>query len=489
MSGSERRGFAQRHGLWDEERSEHARQLAARIEARELKTVRFSFADQHGLLRGKTLTADAAVASLRDGDAVSITTTLLAKDTSHKTVFPVFSAGGGFGMRAMQGGADALMLPDPASFRELPWAPGTGWLLCDLYFADGEPVPFSTRQLLRGLERRLDARGLEMVAGLEVEFHLFRLLDPRLALGDAGLPGAPGAPPEVALLTQGYQYLTELRYDQIEPALEALRADVVALGLPLRSLEVEYGPSQCEFTLQPGGALESADRMVLLRSAIKQSARRHGLHASFMCRPRIPNVMSSGWHLHQSLRERALGANAMTPAEAGRALSPLGASFLGGLLAHARAGAAFASPTVNGYRRFRANSLAPDRVLWARDNRAAMLRVLGGAGDPATRIENRVGEPAANPYLYIGSQIVAGLDGIERQRDPGAPADTPYEVDAPRLPHSLDEALDCLQRDPTMRAGFGDAFVDYYVHMKRCELARFHAEVSEWEHREYFDLF
>ncbi|HVL56631.1 MAG TPA: glutamine synthetase family protein, partial [Burkholderiaceae bacterium] len=295
-------------------------------------------------------------------------------------------------------------------------------------------------------------------------------------------------PPAVALTTQGYQYLTELRYDQLEPALETLRRGIVELGLPLRSLEVEFGPSQCEFTFEPAAGIDAADRMVLFRSAAKQIARRNGWHVTFMCRPRIPNVMSSGWHLHQSLRD-ASGANAFVPDAAGRSLSPLGEHYLGGLLAHARASAAFASPTINGFRRFRPNSLAPDRALWARDNRAAMLRVLGGAGDPATRIENRIGEPAANPYLYIGSQLIAGLAGIERRADPGPPADTPYDTPAPALPRSLHEALDCLAGDETMRAGFGGEFVDYFVHIKRAELARFEADVTDWEQREYFELF
>ncbi|MEV9247699.1 hypothetical protein AB0196_29770, partial [Klebsiella pneumoniae] len=94
-------------------------------------------------------------------------TTLLAKDTSHKTVFPVFTAGGGFGMREMEGAADVLMVPDPTTFRTLPWAPGTGWMLCDLYFADGRPVPFSTRRLYRDVLDRLAGRGYDFVAGLE----------------------------------------------------------------------------------------------------------------------------------------------------------------------------------------------------------------------------------------------------------------------------------------------------------------------------------
>ena len=452
--------------------------------------MRFGFADQHGIVRGKTLMAGEVAGAL--GAGVGVTTTLLAKDTAHRTVFPVFSAGGGFGLREMQGAADMLMVADPTSFRVLPWAPGTGWVLCDLFFHDGRPVPFDTRRLLREQAARLARGGHGFLAGLEVEFHLFRLLDPKLSPADAGTPGVPGAPPEVALLHQGYQYLTELRYDQIEPALEPLREGLQGLGLPLRSLEVEFGPSQCELTFRPLPALEAADAMVLLRGAVKQIARRHGLHASFMCRPRIPNAMSSGWHLHQSLVREADGANAFVPAAGDGADTPLsvtGRRWLAGLLAHAEGATPFTTPTVNGYKRYRPNSLAPDRVAWARDNRAAMLRVLGGAGDAATRIENRVGEPAANPYRYLGAQIVAGMDGLARGLEPAASADAPYEADARRLPASLDAALDALLADRVLVEGFGPDLVDWFVQIKRAELARFAAEVSDWEHREYFDLF
>ncbi len=482
--------FVERHGLWDAERREAAERMLAALAQRGMHTVRFAFADQHGVLRGKTLVASEAAGAL--GSGVGVTTTLLAKDTAHRTVFPVFTAGGGFGLREMQGAADMLMVADPTTFRVLPWAPGTGWVLCELHFHDGRPVPFDSRRLYRDVHSRLKRTGHALLAGLEVEFHLFRLLDERLAPSDAGTPGAPGAPPEVALLHQGYQYLTELRYDQIEPALEPLRQAIEAIGLPLRSLEVEFGPSQCELTFRPLEGVAAADAMVLLRSAIKQVARRHGLHASFMCRPRIPNVMSSGWHLHQSLRRLADGENAFVAEDAGHGgtpLSRLGAGWLAGLLAHAEGATPFTTPTINGYRRFRPNSLAPDRVAWARDNRAAMLRVLAAPGDAATRIENRVGEPAANPYLYMASQVVAGLDGLGRALEPPPSADAPYESDAPRLPASLEHALDALLADAVLVEGFGRGFVDYLVHVKRAELARHAAEVSDWEHREYFDLF
>ncbi|HEX6155057.1 MAG TPA: glutamine synthetase family protein [Burkholderiales bacterium] len=445
-----------------------------------IKAVRFSFADQHGVLRGKTLSATAAEAAMERG--VTVTSTLLLKDTSHRTVFPAFTPGGGIGMPEMQGAADILMVPDPSTFRVLPWAPDTGWFLCDLRFPDGRSVPFSTRRQLRKALERLATVGYEFVAGLEVEFHVFRIKNERLQPEDAGQPGSP---PDVELLTTGYQLLTEHKYDQLEPLVELLRGHLEKLELPLRSFEIEFGPSQLEFTLGPRAGMAAADAMILLRSAIKQIARRHGYHATFMCRPKLPNVMSSGWHLHQSLTRN--GLNAFTSDK--EDLSETGKYYLAGLLTHARAATAFATPTVNGYKRYRPYSLAPDRVIWGKENRGAMLRVVGGPRDPDTRIENRIGEPAANPYLYFASQVYSGLDGIERRMPMTRAADTPYEAKADFLPRTLEEALQHLKANKALRDGFGNAFIDYYCRIKEAEIARFNLEVSDWEQREYFDLF
>ncbi len=490
------KSFAEHHGLWTAEQARAAKSVEQAIKKHKLELVRFSFADQHGVLRGKTVVAADAPGLMRSG--VTMTTTLLAKDTAHKTAFPVFTPGGGFDMLEMQGAGDFVMIADPVTFRVLPWthhdgAPNTGWLLCDIFFQNGKPVPFSTRQVLRDALARLREEGFDYLSGLEVEFHLFRLENPRLAAADATWP--PQAP-EVSLLNQGYQYLTESRFDQIDPALDPIRRGVEALGMPLRSLEVELGPSQCEFTFRPQPALEAADTMILFRAAAKQIARRHGYLASFMCRPALPNLFSSGWHLHQSLIERKRNSNAFV-GDVSDGLSALGLHFLGGLLRHADAAAAFTTPTVNGYKRYRAYALAPDRAIWARDNRGVMVRVLGQPGDPSTHLENRVGEPAANPYLYMASQIYAGLDGIAHRRDPGPSADTPYEAKAHPLPKNLGAALAALRASEVFAKGFGHAFVDYYAHIKEAEFARFTAEstthpqsdVTVWEQNEYFDLF
>src|SRR5260370_6902357 len=153
--------FVQRHGLWTEDQARRAKAVEQAIKKNKLELVRFSFADQHGVLRGKTIVAADAAAMMQSG--VTMTTPLLAKDTAHKTVYPVFTAGGGFAMEEMQGGGDFVMVADPDTFQVLPWAPNTGWLLCDIHFTNAKPVPFSTPHLLPDPPARLPRAPLDFL--------------------------------------------------------------------------------------------------------------------------------------------------------------------------------------------------------------------------------------------------------------------------------------------------------------------------------------
>ncbi|MEW2289464.1 glutamine synthetase [Streptomyces sp. NPDC047841] len=472
-------GFIQRHNLYSDAQLRAAAGVLERVEAERLHSIRVVFADQHGLLRGKTVAATELASVLRGG--LTVVSTLLSKDTSGTTVYQAFSPDGGCGIAEMAGAGDVVMVPDPSTFHVLDWAGGTGWLLCDLYFSNGQPVPQCTRGLLRRSVERAAELGYDVLTGAELEFHLFRSVPE--GAGGTGLDNG-------ALLNPGYQLLSEDRADALEPIVTAFGETLRRLGVPLRTFEVELGPSQLEVTLSPQTGVHAADTVLLLRSALRQTARRHGYHATFMCRPKMPRVFSSGWHLHQSLLYRGAreGENAFTPESPGDVLSETGRHYLAGQLRHAAAASVFAVPTINGYKRFQSYSMAPDRVLWAHDNRAAMLRVCGSAADDSTHVENRVGEPAANPYLYIASQLTAGLNGIERRWELGPAADEPYETEARRLPATLGDALRALTDDTEFAESFGKQFVEYYVGIKRHELARFNAAVTDWEHREYFDL-
>jgi glutamine synthetase len=331
-------------------------------------------------------------------------------------------------------------------------------------------VPFCTRSLLRGELGRLAVTGLELTVGVELEFHVF------------GEPGPDGVP---VPLSTGGQLLHEEGLDRHDELVRTLHRGLTDLDLPVRTLELEFGPSQFEITLAARDAHQAADDVVLARAAIRQLCRRSGLRATFMSRPAGSASASTGWHLHQSLRD---GTGRTVMDAPGELLSPTGRHWLGGLLEHAAAGAVFSTPTVNGYKRYLPHSLAPDRVGWGIDNRAAMIRVLPARADGGARLENRAGEPAANPYLYIAAQVVAGRDGVANAVDPGAPLDAPYTAPVAALPRSLGEALDALAADPVFERAWGSEVVAWFTALKRAEFDRYLAHVSDWEQREYFGL-
>jgi glutamine synthetase len=491
--------FAHLCGIHDDTRQAALECTSRLIQASGVEQVRFSWCDLHGMLRGKTLVAAAAAKAMMAG--VGMVSTLMLKDTSDRTTYKVFEAGGVADLPGFECASNLLLLADPASYQQLPWAAHTGWVQCQPWFADGTPVGLDTRRILQAALKRLVDQGLGLQCGLEVEFHIYRIteggcteqLDPTLAAW-------PGLPPKVAMIHPGYRLLSEELADMCDEPLRIVRETAQALGMPLLSTEIELGPSQVEAVFEVTDALTAADNMVLFRSAVTQALRRAGYHATFMCRPPFPHVMSSGWHLHQSVVDATTGRNLFmrdapatgtTPNNAQFTLSEMGEHYLAGLLDHARGMAVLTTPTINGFERFRPNALAPQSILWGRDNRGAMLRVIGQAGDVATRIENRIGESAANPYLYMASQIHAGLNGIARQLKAPPASDSPYSDANAKLPTSMPDALTALQQDSAMNAGLGADFISYFCRIKQAELKRWSEaeDKLDWQRREYFSRF
>jgi len=461
-----------------------------------LRTVRLAVVDQHGILRARALSPEAAVAALSNG--LDFSGAIYSLDTGNNVFVPPFAAGGGFGIAEFTGFPDVVLVPDPATFQILPWADRTGWLLCDAYFANGQPVPLDGRGLLRRQLAALGDMGYDFTVGLEIEFSIFTLAGGPLAPEQAGFTPAP---PAVSVFERGYQFLSETRLDSMAGTLNAIRDALWQLGLPPRAMDDEWGPGQVEVSFAPLRGLAAADAAVLFRSAVKQVCQRRGLLATFMCRPGLANVTSSGWHLHQSLTARPDGENAFSSLDA--PLSPVGLSYVAGLLEHAVPSLPFAAPTVNGYKRFLPYSFAPDRVAWAIENRGALVRVQGSPGDAGAHVEYRAGEPAANPYLYLAASLAAGLDGVRRELAPPPAIEAdPYAAQGlVPLPGSLAAAVQALDDDPFYRGAFGDTLVDYLVMMKRAEIGRYQAalaesgkadsadEVTDWEMREYFEFF
>lgn len=478
-----RSNFVARYGLARADDGHRLTEILDRIEREAIEVVRFCFVDTQGLARMRPLEARHFAQAVRNG--IPLPTAILAMDSANTIFKPVFSADGGFGRSAMGGAGDMIGIPDLSTFRILPWAKKTGWVLTDLYLTDGEACPFDPRGAMRRACDALADHGLNFVGGVEVECHIFKVDDGHLSLADCTQPPRPAT---VSAYRHGFQYMSELVIDEYEPVIDRLRHALLALGLPLRTIECEWGPGQLEITFDPLMGVDAADAVILRRSAVKQVARRMGLMASFMTKPGLPNVYSSGWHLHESLAARDGSGNAFVSHD--RPLSDTGLHFVGGLLKHVRACTAFSNPSINGYKRLNANALAPKRAVWAIDNKAAMCRLVGGAGDTSTHIENRSGEPMANPYLYMASQIFAGLDGMTNREDPGDPLADPHaQISKPMLPVSLMEAIDSLSESALFRSAMGDEVIDHFVEMKRHEIGRFLSHVTDWEHREYFEAF
>src|SRR5215467_5214432 len=494
VTGVGQAGFVARHGLYTPEQAEAAEAVAGQIRERGLRTVRLTVVDQHGHPRSKSLGPEVAIAAMSNG--LDFSGAIYSLDSGNQVFVPAFAVGGGFGIDEFTGFPDIVLVPDAATFQVLPWADSTGWLLCDTYFSSGQPMPLDGRGLMRRMLGELGQAGYDYLAGIEIEYYIVKLSGEPVMPENAGFTPPP---PGVSVFELGYQYLSEVRLDSVAGTLEAIRDGLSAVGLPPRSMEDEWGPGQMEFSFSPIAGLAAADAVVLFRSAVKQICQRRGLLATFMCRPALPNFFSSGWHLHESLLSPRDGRNAFASED--DYLSATGRQFVAGLLDHALPMGVFATPTVNGYKRFRPYSFAPDRVCWALENRGALVRVQGAPGDGNSHVEMRMGEPAANPYLYMASNIAAGLDGIRRSLDPPPPVEAdPYVTANTPLPASLADAIGVLDQDEFFRKAFGDTLVDYLLQMKRSEVARYEAAVAEnpppegqnisdWEMREYFEFY
>lgn len=495
-----KKSFIEMHNLWDDEQKEAVERIKATIKEKDIRLIRVAWADQHGISRAKAMTVNGFLQALESG--LEFNTGPLFFDSGSDIVFNPFIEGGGFDLDEMNGCPNYRLIPDPLTFRILPWSPHTAWILTDAYMKTGKPLPFDSRSVLKKAMKECNQAGLDFIAGIEVEWTLTKIEDYRLKPELLGGPGFPAEPPLVAPAARGYQYHLEAHLDEIDDMLHIIADNLQQLGLPLSTMEDEWGPSQQEFTFSPMSGLDAADAMLLFRNAVKQICKRHGYIATFMCRPQLPGFFSSGWHLHQSIKCLKTGENLLNPSIELEPISEIGKHFIGGILKHARAASVFTTPTINGYKRLKPNSLAPDRAGWGDDNRGTMIRVIGSPGEGNTRFENRIGEPAANPYLYIASQIIAGLRGIETKQDPGLPSREAYKDDSREsLPRNLQEAINALKQDALYSDKMGELFVDYIIKMKENEFSRYQKfveqhnvenaddVVTEWEQREYFEVF
>ncbi|MEU0162926.1 glutamine synthetase family protein [Streptomyces sp. NPDC006261] len=486
--------FVADHRLWDEAQLAAAERVEAGLDR--VDFVRLVFGDPHGLARSKTLTAQAFRSALRNG--MNFSPGPFIFDTGHAVAVD-FLGDHGIGVGEIAGAGNFILVPDPVTFQMLPGSgPRTAWVIGDEYLRDGTPHPLSSRAVLRRTLARYAERGLAPVLGLEVEWYLTRRLDDEAGNTGNGF-GLQGEAPRVAAVNAGYQFNLDAAYDTIAPVTDPLALHLLELGLPVRSMEHESGPGQVETTFSPMSALDTADAMLLFRTVTKRWCSRSGHHASFMSQPALDSADPSGWHLNQSVVETATGRNLFADGLSG-GMSPEGKAYAEGLLAWVRELCLLSVPTVNGYRRLNVqHSLAPTRIGLSVEDRTAMLRVVGsGAG---AHIENRVGEPCANPYLSIAAQLHAGLDGLAGSSPEATPAPTapaPPAGAADTVPQTLRESLDAFRSGRAAQV-LGGPLASTLAKLKESELNRYEAwcsqtspapgQVTQWEQREYFGAY
>ncbi len=414
------------------------------LAARGVERIRVIHADPHGRPRSKDFPLDSLPGLMR---GIGFCEASLVEGLDGEPLMDEPHPGG-------HGLPDIHSVPDLASARQLPWDPATAWLLADLIGLDRNPSPLCSRSVLRRELERSAALGYSAVTASEPEFYLLRSTD----------AGYERYSPLV-----GMAYTSGRRADP-DGIMRRIHDYVTALGLGTTAMHREFSPGQFEINISHGEAMDATDRAFLFEESVKELASMEGLLATFMPKP-FANAEGSSHHVHLSL----WSGETNVFAEAGGGLSEIGHAFAAGLVAHAPAITAIAAPTINSYKRLGGAGLAPTVADAAGDDRTAYLRVPPQWGD-ATRVELRIGDASANPYLLTAVALAAGRDGIEQ----GLGAVTP-----PALPTDLAGALVALEADPVIVDALGQPMVDAIVAVKQRELRRFSQAVTDWEWCEY----
>jgi glutamine synthetase len=415
-----------------------------------VRAVRLQYADLHGICRGKDIPISAfpKVAESGIGFAEAIMTT----DLRHNML-------GGF----ESGFPDVLAVPDLDTLVPLPWEPEVVACIVDLEEHHGGMYEVDSRAVLTRVVARFAKQGISPMLGPELEFYLCEP-DPSDPRG-----WRPYARQDSGVYTVG-------QVADPKGTLSRMLDAAVDYDLGAVAAAHEYGRGQFEISLRHSPALDSADRAFRFKAMVKEMAARDGLLATFMGKP-FNDDEGSGFHLHVSLVD-ADGTNLGFDESGSDGLAPLMRHFIAGVLEHGPALMVFFNPTVNAYRRIDPQALVPTRVSWGHDRRMSLVRVPKERGD-ATRMEIRLGDGTANPYLAYAAALAAGLDGIERELS------LPDEAAGRPLPLSFAEALAALKADPVVISAMGGRLVDTFELLKTAELERFRAWVTDWEFAEY----
>lgn len=352
--------------------------------------------------------------------------------------------------------------PDFASERLLPWDEDVAVCMADLY-EDGQPSRHCSRGFLRKAADRAVSNGYSIEAAVELEFYL---LDPET---------------HRPIYDQIDNY--SLARVEGEPVISAFRNEMRAMGIGVEASNPEYGGGQFEVNIAHTELLGSADQAVLARLYTGTIAKRLGLESTYLSKP-WTDESSSGIHVHQSLwkEQRNLFY------EGHDSLSPVGLSYLAGLLGSMADFALLGSPTPNGFHRRADGSFAPTMVAWSTDNRTTAVRAIFG-GESGTRIEHRDGGSDCNLYLTMGAQVEAGLDGMERELEAPEPVvGNAYEMDLPVLPRTYIEAYEALQRSELAARLIPEPILETYLQILEPELELSITSSSEWERERYGEV-
>lgn len=403
----------------------------------------------------------------------------------------VLNEGAGFAGFALWGfgtgphGPDYMAVGDPSTLKVLPWMPGHARIVCNGY-VKGSPWPYCSRVALKRQLDRLASEGLTLYTGIEPEFMLLtRGPDGRLRPYDHS----------DALEKPCYDYKGLSRAAQF---LDELVTGLRSIGIDVYQIDHEDANGQFEVNFTYSDALTTADNFTLVKMAVSELARKHGMIGTFMPKP-FSNRTGSGAHFHISIGNattRNLFHNPKDPQ--GLELSEMGYHFLGGLLAHARALAAVCAPTVNSYKRLvvgRALSgatWAPAYIAYGDNNRTGCVRIPGG------RLELRLADAGCNPYLVTAAVIAAGMDGVRRRLDPGPMNNNNLYESSPEdlkaqgiglLPQTLHEALAAFEEDEVVQDGLGEPLAAELLRLKRMEWTEYARHVSDWECDRYLEFF
>ncbi len=427
-----------------------------------VRAVRLQYADLHGICRGKDIPISAFPHAAEEG--IGFVAAIMTVDLRHNVV-------AGF----EHGFPDILGHPDLSTLVPLPWQPDVVACLVDLEDpATHQVSPLDSRGALKRTVREFETLGVSPIVGPELEFYLCE--------ADASAPNGyrPYASQDSPVYTVG---------EVADPKGTLSRMLDAAVELDLEAIAAahEYGRAQFEINLRHGPAVSSADRAFRYKAMVKELAARDGLLATFMGKP-FNDDEGSGFHLHVSF-EDGDARNVCEDPEGAHGLSALTRHFIAGVLEHGPAMMVFFNPTVNAYRRISAESLVPTRACWGHDHRMTLVRVPKERGS-ATRLEIRLGDGTANPYLAYTAALAAGLDGIRRELEPPDPLegmiyDLPEEQLGRVLPTTFHEALAELKGDQVLVDAIGQQLVDTFETIKGAELERFRAWVTDWEFTEY----